>query len=72
MARFGAGQGGGEVAFAELAVKEVEDEAVEGVGKFGVVADAFVAHEGVGSVDLVPAHAGSEFVEAGEDLHAAF
>ena len=37
-------------------MEEVEDEAVEAVGEFGVVADAFVAHEGVGSVDLVPAY----------------
>jgi hypothetical protein len=53
-------------------VEEVEDEAVEGVGEFGVVAEALVAHEGVGSVDLVPAELLFEFVEAGEDGHAAF
>jgi hypothetical protein len=62
----------GQVAFGELAVEEVEDEAVEAVGEFGVVADAFVAHEGVGAVDLVPAEARAELVEAGEHLHAAF
>ena len=53
-------------------MEEIEDEAVEAVGEFGVVADAFVAHEGVGSVDLVPGEASAEFVEAGEDGHAAF
>jgi hypothetical protein len=68
----GAGGLGGEVSFGQLAVEEVEDEAVEAVGEFGIVAEAFVAHEGVGPVDLVPAEAGAEFVEAGEDLHAAF
>jgi len=51
----GLGEGGGLVAFGELTVEEVEDKAVEVVGEFGVVADAFVAHEGVSSVDLVPA-----------------
>jgi hypothetical protein len=53
-------------------MEEIEDQAVEGVGEFGVIADAFVAHEGVGSVDLVPAELLFEFVEAGEDGHAAF
>ena len=44
-----------EVAFAQFAVEEIEDQAVQTVGEFGVVAQAFVAHEGVGAVDLVPA-----------------
>jgi len=35
-------------------VEEIEDEAVEAVSEFGVVAEAFVAHEGVGTVDLMP------------------
>jgi len=53
-------------------VEEIEDKAVEGIGKFGVVTEAFVAHEGVGSVDLVPAELFLELVETGEDGHAAF
>jgi len=53
-------------------MEEVEDEAVEGVGEFRVVADSFVAHEGVGSVDLVPTELLFEFVKAGEDGRAAF
>ena len=53
-------------------MEEIEDESVETVGEFGVVADAFVAHEGMGSVDLVPAELLFEFIEAGEDGHAAF
>jgi hypothetical protein len=73
VAGFSGGGGlGGEVSFGQLAVEEVEDEAVEAVGEFGIVAEAFVAHESVGSVDLVPAEAGAKFVESGEDLHAAF
>src|ERR1700722_12071679 len=73
VAGFGGGGGlGGEVSLGQLAVEEVEDEAVETVSELGVVAEAFVAHEGVGAVDLAPAEAGVKFVEAGEDLHAAF
>lgn len=53
-------------------MEEVKDEAVEAVGEFGVVAYALVAHEGVGSVDLVPAELLLEFVKPGEDGHAAF
>ena len=53
-------------------MEEIEDETVERVGEFGVVAQAFVAHEGVCSVDFVPAYFLIELVEAGEDLHAAF
>ncbi len=62
----------GLVAFAQLSVEEVEYEAVEAEGEFWVVADAFVAHEGVGAVDLVPGEACAEFIEAREDGHAAF
>jgi hypothetical protein len=61
----------GLVAFAQFAVEEVEDEAVERVGKFGVVADAFVAHESMCPIDLVPAELLFKFVETGEDGHAA-
>ena len=71
----GLGRGGGlsnDVTFAEFAVEEIEDEAVEAVGEFWVVANAFVTHEGVSAVDLVPGEAGAKFVETGEDGHAAF
>jgi hypothetical protein len=61
----------GLIAFAKFAVKEVEYETVEAVGEFGVVADAFVAHEGMGAVDLVPGEGCAEFVEASEDGHSA-
>ena len=53
-------------------MEEIEDQTVETVGEFGVVAKAFVAHEGVGAVDLLPGETGAKFVEAGEDGHAAF
>ena len=53
-------------------MEEIEDQTVEAVGQLGVVARAFVTHEGVGSVDLVPAQADAEFVEPGKDLQAAF
>jgi hypothetical protein len=53
-------------------VEEVEGEAVERVGEFGVVAWAFVAREGVGAIDFVPTDAQAELVEAREDFHAAF
>ena len=43
-----------QVAFAELALEEFEDEAVAGEGERGVVAVAFVAEEGVLTVELVP------------------
>jgi len=36
-------------------VEEIEGDAVELEGEFGVVAMAFIAHEGVDAVDLVPA-----------------
>ena len=50
----------GEVALAEAAVEEVQDQRHQGVGVLGVVAGAFVAEEGVGSVDLVPVESGVE------------
>jgi hypothetical protein len=60
------------VAIAEAAVEEVEDKGHDAVGQVGVVAEAFVAQEGVGSVDLDPAHPSFDAVEAGLDLEAAF
>lgn len=45
---------GGPVALGEFAVEECKRDAVEIVGQFGIVTWAFVAHEGVGAVDLVP------------------
>ena len=62
----------GEVTLAEAAMEEVEGEAVEIEGELGIVAWAFVAEEGMGSVDLVPGVLDVDLVEAGMDLHAAF
>jgi hypothetical protein len=61
-----------EVAFAQLAVEEIEDQAVQTVSKFRVVAQAFVAHEGVCAVDVVPGETCTQLVETGEDLHTSF
>ena len=46
---------GGQVALTQLAVEEIEDQTVEAVRQLGVVAWAFIAHKGMGSIDLVPA-----------------
>jgi hypothetical protein len=45
---------GGEVAFAEFALEELEDQRVAEIGEGGVVAGAFIAHEGVLAVEFVP------------------
>jgi len=47
-------RGGGsdrQDALVEFAMEESEHDAVEAVGQLGIVAQAFVAHEGVGAVD---------------------
>lgn len=62
----------GAISGAEAAMKEVEGEAVKAQGKLGVVASAFVAHKGVGTVDLDPGVPGLDLVEACVNLHAAF
>src|SRR3984885_12167686 len=60
-----------QIALAETAVEKIEGDAIELEGEFGVVARAFIPHEGVGSVDLVPAVAetllDAQLVEARED-----
>ena len=52
-------------------MEEVEDKLHDRVGEVGVVAEALVAEEGVGSVDFDPAHAGPYLVELGLDHRPA-
>ena len=61
-----------QVAFAQFAVEQIENQIVETMGQFGIEADALVAHEGVGTVDFVPAETCAEFVEPGENFETAF
>src|SRR5271170_2371752 len=53
-------------------MEEVEDDSIELKGQFGIVANAFVAHEGVSSVDFIPTELRADFIETGQHDCAAF
>ena len=52
-------------------MEEGEHDSAKAVCQFGIVAGAFIAHKGVGTVDLMPVQAQTEFVEASEDSYTA-
>src|SRR5215469_1663219 len=56
----------------QFAVKDREHHVLELMFQFWVVAVTFIAHKSVGAVDLDPLVAGSNFVEASEDLPSSF
>src|SRR2546425_12415988 len=60
------------VAFAEFAAEEIQREAVALQRELGIEARAFVAEEGVRTVELVPREVRAGRFECGVDFHAAF